>query len=285
MRTLEHLKGFLNDATLEMGDTDYVAAANPNVWVTPTLYAGRRFDEPAALSRMLSAPEMRYVPARKRERWAASVDVAHDPYFVRAERGEGYRRQITRTLSGIPGVQFLAGTDAAGYDFTVMGFGLVEELQLLQANGLLPAIVLRAATASPAEAMRVSGEFGLVAKGQRADLVLLDRNPLENVTAFQANAGVMLRGRWLARATLDSALVELATLYAKPAPAAVVTAAAAQSLAADARGFVDRGFVFSPAILQGAAAALQRAGHAAVADAIRALADAPTTGPCAVPAR
>src|SRR5215471_11046178 len=43
MRTLEHLKGFLDDRTLQMGDTDYVAVAKPNVWITPTLVAGRGF--------------------------------------------------------------------------------------------------------------------------------------------------------------------------------------------------------------------------------------------------
>jgi imidazolonepropionase-like amidohydrolase len=284
MRTLEHLKGLLDDMTLQMGDTDYVAVAGPKVWVTPTLYCGRQYDEPAALQAFVSRPELRYVPARKRVQWSGSIGQPKDESFRIAERGESYRREITRRLAQTPGVQFLAGTDAAGYPFSVMGYALIEELQLLQQNGLAAPVVMRAATEWPAEAMRVSGEFGQIAPGQRADLVLLEANPLENAAAFRSNAGVMVRGRWLARAQLDSALAALARTYAS-SETPLIGARMARALALDIRARADRGFVFSATILNEAAAALRRAGFDDVAQEVLTVADAPSSGPCAVPAQ
>jgi imidazolonepropionase-like amidohydrolase len=50
------------------------------------------------------------------------------------------------------------------------------------------------------------GEFGTIAVGKRADLVLLDGNPLDDLEALRAPAGVLLRGSWLPRAALDDLL-------------------------------------------------------------------------------
>lgn len=282
MRTMEHLKGFLDDKTLQMGDTDYVSVANPKVWITPTLYAGRGYAPAESLRVMLDAPEMRYVPARRRQQWSDDVDRPRDHSFQANVHGEALRRQITRSLAAVPGVQFLAGTDAAFYPYQVMGFALVGELQLLAANGLSSLAAVRAATTAPAAAMHVPESFGRISVGMRADLVLLDANPLADVAAYRHNAGVMVRGRWLERATIDSALAQLAEIYAAPAPAAP-TRQAASVLVAESSALADSGFVFGAPILLHAAEALRHAGFGASADSLTAIADAPTQGPCAAP--
>jgi imidazolonepropionase-like amidohydrolase len=285
MRTMEHLKGFINDATLEMGDTDYAAAARPDVWVTPTLYVGRQFASADARREFLERPEMRYVPRRKLEDWRGAVAAPPDEPFRIAMQGEVYRRGIVKSLAQQKGVRFLAGTDAAGYPFTVMGAALVEELRLLEQNGLAPTVVLRAATTEPADAMRVADEVGRIERGLRADLVLLDGNPLEDPNVFGKNAGVMVRGRWLARADLDRALDELARIQAAAEPPEPITAASAGALAREVAALAESGFVFNPGILADAAAALGRAGHADAGRAIAALSHTPVDGPCAVPSR
>jgi imidazolonepropionase-like amidohydrolase len=76
---------------------------------------------------------------------------------------------------------------------------LHDELKLLVAAGLTPYEALRTATANPAEFIGRSGEFGTVAAGTRADLLLLDANPLSDVANAARRAGVMVRGRWLTK--------------------------------------------------------------------------------------
>jgi hypothetical protein len=70
MRTMEHLKGFIDDATLKAGETDFAAAVGKEVWNTPTLYAGRGYAHGDEARKLLRAPEMRYTPLRKREKWS-----------------------------------------------------------------------------------------------------------------------------------------------------------------------------------------------------------------------
>jgi hypothetical protein len=223
------------------------------------------------------------VPERVRQAWAASIARPPDPSLRQNQHGEELRRRITRSLAALPGVQFLAGTDAANYPFQVMGFALVEELQLLGQNGVSPLRVMRSATSAPAAAMRAPDDFGRIRRGMRADLVLLNENPLAGAAAFESNDGVMVRGRWLSRGALDQALAGLENVYASAAPSTPPQAAGAKRLVDRARALTSRGFVFSSMILSDAAGALRRAGLADAADAVAKIADAPTTGPCAVP--
>jgi imidazolonepropionase-like amidohydrolase len=88
------------------------------------------------------------------------------------------------------------------------GFSLHDDLKLLVAAGLTPYEALRTATANAAEFLDRSGEFGTVAAGRRANLLLLDANPLEDVTNAARLAGVMVRGRWLSKDQLRDFLTE-----------------------------------------------------------------------------
>ncbi|MBW3550361.1 MAG: amidohydrolase family protein [Proteobacteria bacterium] len=101
------------------------------------------------------------------------------------------------------GVHVMAGTDAntAG---AVPGFSLHDELKSLTEAGLSPAQSLRSATATPAE--RMNQEAGRIAPGYRADMVLLRANPLEDIANTRAIEGVIVDGRFLDRAQLDSIL-------------------------------------------------------------------------------
>ena len=106
------------------------------------------------------------------------------------------------------GVPLLAGTDAM-WAFVIPGFALHDEMDLLAASGLSPYEVLRAATVEPARFLRVPNEFGTIAVGRRADLVLVETNPLEDLGTLRKPAGVMVRGRWLAASDLERGLAAL----------------------------------------------------------------------------
>jgi imidazolonepropionase-like amidohydrolase len=109
------------------------------------------------------------------------------------------------------GVVLVAGTDTS--IFHPPGFSLHDELALLVASGLSAADALRAATVNAA-AMFPSENAGIVAPGKRADLVLLDANPLEDIRHTQRISAVILRGRLLNKQSLDRLLAEAARLAA-----------------------------------------------------------------------
>jgi imidazolonepropionase-like amidohydrolase len=134
----------------------------------------------------------------------------------------GARERFTRTVGFFErtllpalhraGVGILAGTDAP-IPAIIPGFSLVDELRAFVRAGLTPFEALASATRAPAEFLGASGEWGTIAVGRSADLVLLDRNPLEDIEAVARPAGVMVRGRWLPRAELNRMLDEIAGGY------------------------------------------------------------------------
>ncbi len=91
------------------------------------------------------------------------------------------------------GMTLLAGTDIAADRPT--GTTLHRELALLVEAGLSPAEALRAATITPARVLGVDDELGTVEDGKLADLVLLDSNPLEDISNTRRIATVIARGR------------------------------------------------------------------------------------------
>jgi imidazolonepropionase-like amidohydrolase len=102
------------------------------------------------------------------------------------------------------------GTDVGrSYLSLVPGFAVHDELERLVECGLSPFETLRTCTVKAAEVARRmtgKGNFGTVAPGQRADLLLVEGNPLEDLSVLRHPAGVMAAGRWLPRSRLDGLL-------------------------------------------------------------------------------
>jgi imidazolonepropionase-like amidohydrolase len=257
MRTMEHLKGFLDDATLSAGDMDFAAGAGPDLWQTPTLNAWRAYDPKDTLAGFLATPAAGLVPARTRDAWRAWLTAPEDELYRRNVAARPILAGIMTHLIGVQ-ARFLAGTDGDYYPFQVMGWGLLDEVARLDAAGLGPAGAIDAATAQPAAAMRASDDFGRIARGLRGDFVLLSQNPLTSSAALRGRQGVMLHGLWLDQPTLDRALDALRRVYASGA--AGIDAGGARAAADRARVLAAQGYVFDPQVLSGAAAAFHRRG-------------------------
>ena len=114
------------------------------------------------------------------------------------------------------GVQFLAGTDANGWNPVYPGFGLHEELSLLVESGLTPMEALQTATRNPAMYFGRLDSMGTIEKGKSADLVLLDADPLADIHNTQKIAAVVMRGRYFSRADLDKLLASAADRATRP---------------------------------------------------------------------
>lgn len=84
---------------------------------------------------------------------------------------------------------------------------------MLVEAGLSPYEALEAGTRNAAAALGKQAEFGTIEVGKRADLLLLESDPLSDVGALQERAGVMLNGRWLPQEQLGSLLDGLAESY------------------------------------------------------------------------
>ena len=125
-----------------------------------------------------------------------------------ARAGDAARLATTRALAE-GGVPILLGTDM-GNPWVVAGWGVHEELANLVAAGLTPWAALRAATRAPAECLHAAAEFGAVAPGLRADLLLLWEDPARDVAAASRRVGVVLRGQWYPEEELQQRLEAVA---------------------------------------------------------------------------
>jgi len=149
--------------------------------------------------------------------WREQIEEKKGPEAGRAL--EDFARALPDTYRDLremhaAGVEFLAGSDAAVV-FMYPGFSLHGELDsLVHHVGLTTAEALRAATINPARFFGLERELGAVRPGYRADLVLLESNPLNDIRATGRIAGVMHDGRWLDRHDLD-ALLEAAAREAR----------------------------------------------------------------------
>lgn len=146
----------------------------------------------------------RYLSSDEQARWERIFRDYPVPGDKLAARRWEVSRQIVRTLHAA-GVRILAGTDAP-MPLVYPGFALHKELELLVEAGLSPADALRAATIWPAEFLGLSDSSGSIAVGKRADLLLLDADPLSRISHTQRIRAVVLDGRLLQRADLDALL-------------------------------------------------------------------------------
>ena len=87
------------------------------------------------------------------------------------------------------GVRIVAGTDQ-----TVPGYSLYREIELYVEAGFTPMEALQAATIVPARAMKVDCDSGSIEVGKRADLDILDANPLENIHNIRSVRSVVANG-------------------------------------------------------------------------------------------
>jgi imidazolonepropionase-like amidohydrolase len=99
------------------------------------------------------------------------------------------------------GVRILAGCDGM-----IAGFCLHDELAAMVRGGMTPLAALQTATINPARYFGLEQTAGSVASGRRADLVLLDENPLANIASVRRIRGVIVAGRFLGREALDKVL-------------------------------------------------------------------------------
>ena len=189
--------GTLLAGDVDAGRIDPLAAATAaaGTWNVPTNLLVEQLINDTPAAELRSRADMRYMPRSTVAQWvAAKESVTSERGFtpeIAASAIEIRRRLIVALHEA--GAGLLLGSDAPQV-FNVPGFSLHYELENMVDAGLSPFDALRMGTANVAEFLDLP--TGIVAVGREADLVLLDANPLEDISNSRRIHGVMLRGEW-----------------------------------------------------------------------------------------
>ena len=103
----------------------------------------------------------------------------------------------------------LLGSDAPQL-FNVPGFSIHHEMDALKEAGLSPLEIIQSGTINPAIYFGMEDTFGSIKEGLEADMVLLDANPLQDITALQQISGVLIKGNWLSKESISKKLDTIA---------------------------------------------------------------------------
>jgi tetratricopeptide (TPR) repeat protein len=185
-----------------------------HTWMCPTLTAERNsafFEDPS----IARNPLFKYLSPGGRSWFDEELSKTRSP-----EDSAVWKRFYQKYFEMLgamhrAGVEFLAGTTTREPLFTVPGFGLHDELGLLVKAGLTPMEALQAATQNPARFLGREQDFGTVATGKIADLVLLEANPLQDIGNTRKIAAVVYGGKLFSRASLDAILAKVEALASK----------------------------------------------------------------------
>ena len=196
----------------------YARLSRLGLSVTPTLNMSRilayldREDHRNDAALALIGPGL-----RKTYEWRVERAAKSTPAQVAARHKEYELSVKVLPMLRDAGIPILAGTDA-GYlnSFNYPGQGLHDELQRYVEAGLTPREALASATITGPAFLGHSERYGALAKGKAADILILDANPLNDIKATRAVRGVVLHGKWLDRAALDTLLAEAKAKASKP---------------------------------------------------------------------
>ena len=180
------------------------ATKKAGTWMVPTetLLEQTVGDEPA--ESLARRPEMKYATAAQIKSWSENKAKFLQLPSAQRQRFIALRRRLIHALFSA-GVPIALGSDAPQI-WNVPGFSAHRELELMVASGLTPYQALETGTTNVARFFGTSDRTGRIAVGRRADLVLIDGNPLTDITNTRRISGVMLGGRWMPKEEIQRRL-------------------------------------------------------------------------------
>ena len=216
--TFDHVDGYVEYAGDAAGSIDPArldsavrATREAGAAVVPTMALWEVLYTTLPLDQLLAYPELRYTSAQSVQQWTNAYNQRRNASQYNAAtalRVIEARQQVLGALHR-GGARILMGTDAP-QQFSVPGFSLHREFPRMRAAGMTPYDILATGTRNVGEYFQRQDAFGTVAVGRRADLLLLDADPLADVANLQRIAGVMARGRWMPASEIRTRLEAIA---------------------------------------------------------------------------
>jgi len=180
-----------------------------STWVCPTLMLDHSLsfrDE----QDLANDPRLKYMPLSIKDSWKNDVYVAWATGEGRADNKKLCEKHLA--IVGAmrrAGVGLLAGTDTTGVAYCFPGFGLHDELALFVQAGLSPMQALQTATYNAAKCLGKLDSMGTIEQGKIADLVLLDANPLQDISNTRKIITVVVGGRVFDKTALQKMLIQV----------------------------------------------------------------------------
>jgi cytosine/adenosine deaminase-related metal-dependent hydrolase len=196
-----------------------------NPFVNPTQHFMKNtFGLPRSEESIRAQPDFKFYPKAVQEQWLNFYKrnrFINQVSYEKRARWIEIRNKIIKAIYDAGG-KIMTGSDTPEFLF-LYGFSMPRELKALRDAGLSNYAVLEAATKNPSMFFGTLDKVGTIEKGRRADLILLNANPLENISATENRAGVMLKGKYYTQEEMNKWLDEIAPRIAnshveKPAP-------------------------------------------------------------------
>jgi imidazolonepropionase-like amidohydrolase len=182
-----------------------------DTWLSPTLTTMVWIaSQVRSLDELRASPTLQYVHPLFQSKWLVANKynkMSNPETIAKFEKLVQFHVLLVKACKAA-GVPIVVGTDA-GTSGVVQGFSVHDEIDLLVACGLTPEEVLTSATRLPATWLGIDSQVGTVEVGKKADLILLEGNPLIDIKNTRKIAGVFINGQWLEKATINATLIDL----------------------------------------------------------------------------
>jgi len=205
-------------------ESDINLAATSGIWICPTisvLNTSEKLYSENDLSYLLEDTRIDYIDKETRSMWEMSVNMKEwyeqmDGKMKEAMddwRAKSKYHYIKPLISKAyqAGCNMILGTDTPN-PFIYPGFSIHEELELMVDCGLTPYDAIKTGTYNAAKCLDELDVTGTLEVGKNADLVLLESNPLENISNTRKIVGVMKKGQWFDSKKIEEMLVGVKNL-------------------------------------------------------------------------
>lgn len=219
--TMDHIDGYVSYLTsFEKQERDQKMAGiiqmtkDNGVWIVPTQALWETIIGAADYEAMKQYDELKYIPKAVKQNYFNFAENPQTGYAIgNPDDHAELRRKLLEEMNKA-GVRILMGTDAPQL-FSVPGFSIHRELPLMKEANMTNFEIIESGTKNVGEYFADWDDFGTIAEGQRADLILVDENPLQDLTTIQDHSGVMVQGKWYSRTMIDKKLEEIEAYYAE----------------------------------------------------------------------
>ena len=230
--TIDHLDGFIEELAVRNGGeianrgffgfslahqvndnsiAKLIAELKPYDYsVVPTETLMQNLAGSGSTDQLMKNPAHRWMPKSVVDGWKNSRDSFWSNPAITKQQADRFL-QVRRILLNEfqkQGVPILLGSDAPQW-FNVPGDSLHKELELMVESGLTPLQALQTGTHNIFAYYRRTHSVGIIKEGLRADLILLNKNPLESISNSRSIHAVVVAGQFLDRDLLDSLLANL----------------------------------------------------------------------------
>lgn len=215
-----------NWESIDYIDEEKIAAVarktvDANPFVNPTQHFFKNsFGSPRSEESIRAQPDFRFYPEKVQKQWFDFYKRSRMMNQVSWERKAKWIATRNKMIKAIydAGGKLMAGSDTPEF-LWLYGFALHHELKALRDAGISNYAALAAGTRNAHEFFGTLDKIGTIEKGKRADFILLDANPLDDISNTGRRAGVMLKGKYYEQAELNRWLDDIAPKIAQSLPA------------------------------------------------------------------